>query len=125
VVEAVGVGNRVVPPADFAVLLERPVQVTDLDVGLANHLAVELGDDTDDPVHGRMLRPHAELHGLGATAGAGAFAEHELARGRGAGRCDVHYPLPSRFALRRCAPIVRSWVRSAAGGGWSDSASGA
>ena len=45
----------------LADLLERAVQIADLDVGLDDRLAVELGDDPDDPVHGRMGRPDPEV----------------------------------------------------------------
>ena len=38
------------------------MQVADLDVDVDNLLAVELGDDSDDPVHGRMRGPDVQKH---------------------------------------------------------------
>src|SRR5207244_3930978 len=81
VVQPVGVRDRVVPAADLAVFLEGAMEVADLDIGLDDHFAVELAIDTDDPVHGRVLRAQTEVHRLGTAAGGAAFTEHELARG--------------------------------------------
>ena len=98
VVEPVGERDRVVPAALLAVLLEGSVQVADLDVRLHDRLAVELGDDPDDPVHGRMGRPDAEVQVLGAAAGAASLAQHELAPRR-------------RRHRRQLAGPIRGWRR--------------
>src|SRR5689334_25276762 len=87
--------DRVVPAAVLAVLLERAVQVADLDVGLHDGLAVELGDDPDDPVHRRMGRPDADVQVLWSAAGTAALTEHELAPRR-----SRHRPLARRSDQR-------------------------
>ena len=81
VVEPVRVGNSVVPAPHLAVLLEGPMQVADLHVGLGQHLAVQLGHDADDPVHGRVRRAHPDGEILAPSAGAAPLAHHELADG--------------------------------------------
>ena len=70
VVEPVGERDRVVPAALLAVLLERAVQIADLDVGVDDDLAVELGHDPDDPVHRGVRGPDADVQVLGAAPGA-------------------------------------------------------
>src|SRR4029450_2301428 len=102
VVEPVGERDRVVPAALLAVLLEGPVQVPDLHVGVDDDLAVQLGRDPDDPVHRGMGGADADVDVLGTAAGAAPLTEHELA--------------PRRLRHRA---VSRSPARSAAGGGWS------
>ena len=82
VVEPVRVGDGVVPATDLAVLLEGPMQVADLHVGLGHRLAVQLGHDADDPVHGRVRRSHPHGEILAPSAGATPLAQHELADDR-------------------------------------------
>ena len=91
VVEPVGVGNRVVPAADLAILFERAMQVADLDVGLADDLAIELGHDADDAVHGGMRGPQADGQVL-ARARAAPLAQHDLAA-RGLGHAQICGPI--------------------------------
>ena len=62
VVEPVGVGHDAVVVHRLRHLLEAAVEVADLDVDVDDLLAVELGDDSDDPVHGRMRGPDVEEH---------------------------------------------------------------
>jgi hypothetical protein len=78
VVQPVRVRDGVVVAADLAVLLEGAMEIADLDVGLADDLSVELGQDADDPVHRRMRGPDADGEVRVAAAGPRPLAEHEL-----------------------------------------------
>ena len=68
VVEAVDVGDEVVPGVRLALLLEAAVQVAGMDVGAQHALAVELGDDLHGPVRGRVRRPDVDDDGVVAVA---------------------------------------------------------
>src|SRR6185503_14498189 len=80
----------------------RAVEIADLHVRLHHHLAVELGEDPDDAVHGRMRRPQVDEEVLAAPARSGALAEEQLPR-----LALVHirfpYPLVSPAAASRSA----------------------
>jgi hypothetical protein len=80
VVEPVGVGDRVVVRARLAVLLEGPVQVADLHVGLHHRLAVKLREDAHDAVHRGMSRPDVDVEVLAALATSAPLAQEQLAR---------------------------------------------
>ena len=56
VVEPVDVRDQVVPGVVLALLLEAAVQVAAVHVGALHLLAVQLGDDLDGAVRGRMRR---------------------------------------------------------------------
>ena len=62
VVEPVGVGDDAVVVHGLRHLLEAAVEIADLDFGVHDLLAVELGDDADDPVHGRVRGADVEEH---------------------------------------------------------------
>ena len=62
VVEPVGVRHDAVVVHRLGHLLEAAMQVADLDVDVDDPLAVERGDDPDDPVHGGMRGPDVEQH---------------------------------------------------------------
>ena len=74
-------------------IIARGVKQKLLDVRVHDRLAVELGDDPDDPVHRRMSRPDADVQVLGTAAGAAALAQHELAPRRPRHRHQVAGPI--------------------------------
>ena len=80
VVEPVRVGDRVVVRARLAVLLEGPVEVADLHVGLHHRLAVQLREDTHDAVHRGMGRAHVDVEVLAPLAASAPLAQEQLAR---------------------------------------------
>ena len=82
VVEPVREGDGVVVGPRLAVLLEGAVEVPDLDVALDHHLAVQLREDANDPVHGGVGGTQVDVQMLAAVAGTGdsALAKKELAR---------------------------------------------
>jgi hypothetical protein len=81
VVQPVRVGDGVVVGADLAVLLEGTMEIADLHVRLDDRLTVQLREDPDDAVHGRVRRAHVDVEVLAARAGPGALSEEYLARG--------------------------------------------
>src|SRR5437762_14212674 len=62
VVQAVGVGEAVVPRPLLAHLLEAAVEVADLDLDVDDGLAVEAEVVLDGAVRRRVRRPHLALH---------------------------------------------------------------
>src|SRR5207237_3090093 len=62
VVQAVGVGEAVVPRPLLAHLLEAAVEVADLDLDVDDGLAVEAEVELDGAVRRRVRRPHLDLH---------------------------------------------------------------
>src|SRR3989475_11291570 len=62
VVQAVGVGEAVVPRPLLAQLLEAAVEVADLDLDVDDGLAVEAEVELDGAVRRRVRRPHLDLH---------------------------------------------------------------
>ena len=48
----------------FHVLLDARVQIADIRNAVDNCLAIELKQQTQHPMRGRMLRPHVQQHGL-------------------------------------------------------------
>ena len=97
VVEAVRVGDRVVVGARLAVLLEGPVEVADLHVGLHDRLAVQLREDPHDAVHRGVGRAHVDVEVLAPLAPARrALAEEQLPH-------VGHYTLDPSFVFTRLA----------------------
>jgi len=66
VVEAVGVGQHLGPGLALADLLQRAVQIADVDVRVLHELAVEAQDNAQHPVRTGVLGPHVDeqLFGL-------------------------------------------------------------
>src|SRR5262249_43804586 len=76
VVHAIGVRDEAVPADLLGDLLDGAMQVADVRDGLLHDLAVGADDETQDPVGGRVLRPHAERHVLGDEAAARRLPLH-------------------------------------------------
>ena len=62
VVEPVGIGDDAVVVHRLRHLLEAPVEIADLHIGVHNLLSIELGDDSNNPMHSRMRGTDVEEH---------------------------------------------------------------
>ena len=93
VVHAVGPRRALVVGDALEVLLEAGVEVADVGVGVAHHLALNAQHQAQDAVGAGVLRAHVELHqrAVGGLAHVlQALAEDRLRRGAG-GRLDLGF----------------------------------
>src|SRR5256886_444997 len=81
VVQAVGVGEAVVPRPLLAHLLEAAVEVADLDLDVDDGLAVEAEVELDGAVRRRVRRPHLDLHHVARSARRARHQAAPLRRG--------------------------------------------
>src|SRR5262249_156037 len=112
VVQAVRVRDRLVPLAALAFLLEATVQVSDLDLGIEDALAVELEVDLDGAVGRRVRRRHRLCVEIVGDRGLIASVHSAAARGLGPARAA---PVKGRAAAPAAAASP-SGSPSAAGG---------
>jgi hypothetical protein len=99
VVQAVDVRDQVVPGVRLALLLEPPVQVAAVHVAADDPLAVELGDDLDRAVGGRMGRADVDDDVLVGRR----LVERRPDRVRQLQFTHVHHWNPSRYGTSGCS----------------------
>jgi len=64
VIDAVGIGNVLIPVLALGNFFGTTMVVTEIDIDVFDLLAIEFGNQTQNPVSTRMMRPKVEYHGV-------------------------------------------------------------